>query len=96
MIESQIKNEKQTLAVLLKLLCLRGFKSKKSSMRMKINIIFWKCMLSKNAVKAAVQNNISAYCSFNLTVKQIKVWVKPYCQTGKVWNDLLGDPLDLD
>ena len=54
-------------------------------------------MLSKNAVKAAVQNNVNAYCSFNLTVKQTsKVWVKPYCQTGKVWNDLLGDPLDLD
>ena len=29
-------------------------------------------MLSKKAVKAAVQNNINAYYSFNLTVKQVR------------------------
>ena len=36
------------------------------------NLLKMHVMLSKTAVKAGVQNNINAYCSFNLTVKQVR------------------------
>ena len=38
----------------------------------KYNLLKMHIMLSKTAVKAAVQNNINAYCSFNFTVKQVR------------------------
>ena len=38
----------------------------------KYNLLEIHVMLSKIAVKAAMQNNINAYCSFNLDVKQVR------------------------